>query len=144
MEQPHGHPCPECGAPRQRDNTPSCACTDRAAEALREARTAQAAAAEDFDPLRIRPYVEIDPGTAPGHTGTPTDPTATPEGTRGTTGAEGARGVEGPGSAEASAAAGASARPAEGARPADGARPAEGGHTGRPGATIAGAASAAP
>ncbi|ELS52942.1 hypothetical protein STVIR_6142 [Streptomyces viridochromogenes Tue57] len=28
-------------------------------EALRDARTAEAAAAEDFDPLRIRPYVEL-------------------------------------------------------------------------------------
>ncbi|MFJ9905144.1 peptidoglycan-binding protein [Streptomyces sp. NPDC101152] len=33
-------------------------------EALRETRTAEAAAAEDFDPLRIRPYVELEgPGT---------------------------------------------------------------------------------
>ncbi|WP_329329003.1 peptidoglycan-binding protein [Streptomyces luteogriseus] len=64
MEPPNGHPCPECGAPRQRDNTPACACTHRAAEALRDARTAQAAAAEDFDPLRIRPYVEIDAGAS--------------------------------------------------------------------------------
>ncbi|MFF6954578.1 peptidoglycan-binding protein [Streptomyces iakyrus] len=62
MEPPNGHPCPECGAPRQRDNTPACACTHRAAEALRDARTTEAAAAEDFDPLRIRPYVEIDGG----------------------------------------------------------------------------------
>ncbi|MER7488890.1 peptidoglycan-binding protein [Streptomyces sp. NPDC126497] len=60
MEQPNGHPCPECGAPRNSDNTPSCACTLRASDALRDARTAQAAAAEDFDPLRIRPYVELD------------------------------------------------------------------------------------
>ncbi|MEV3972552.1 peptidoglycan-binding protein [Streptomyces sp. NPDC050698] len=67
MEPLNGHPCPECGAPRQRDNTPACACTHRAAEALRDARSAQAAAAEDFDPLRIRPYVEID-GGAPGGT----------------------------------------------------------------------------
>ncbi|MFD5946808.1 peptidoglycan-binding protein [Streptomyces collinus] len=66
MEPPNGHPCPECGAPRQRDNTPACACTDRAAEALRDARTTQAAAAEDFDPLRIRPYVEIDGGASAG------------------------------------------------------------------------------
>ncbi|MFF7376338.1 peptidoglycan-binding protein [Streptomyces massasporeus] len=66
MEPPNGHPCPECGAPRQRDNTPACACTHRAAEALRDARTAQAAAAEDFDPLRIRPYVEIDAGASAG------------------------------------------------------------------------------
>ncbi|MEV0690389.1 peptidoglycan-binding protein [Streptomyces sp. NPDC050388] len=67
-------PCPECGAPRNRDNTPSCACGPRASDALREARTAQAAAVEDFHPLRIRPYVEFDDGTpattpnaAPGH-----------------------------------------------------------------------------
>ncbi|MFJ4279429.1 peptidoglycan-binding protein [Streptomyces massasporeus] len=66
MEPPNGHPCPECGAPRQRDNTPACACTHRAAEALRDARTAEAAAAEDFDPLRIRPYVEIDAGISGG------------------------------------------------------------------------------
>ncbi|WP_078940549.1 peptidoglycan-binding domain-containing protein [Streptomyces sp. XY152] len=66
MEQPNGHPCPECGAPRNSDNTPSCACTLRASDALRDARTAEAAAAEDFDPLRIRPYVELDGGTGPG------------------------------------------------------------------------------
>ncbi|MFF9115931.1 peptidoglycan-binding protein [Streptomyces massasporeus] len=66
MEPPNGHPCPECGAPRQRDNTPTCACTHRAAEALRDARTTEAAAAEDFDPLRIRPYVEIDAGASGG------------------------------------------------------------------------------
>ncbi|MGV9696797.1 peptidoglycan-binding protein [Streptomyces sp. NPDC003470] len=66
-QEPHGpggrpseHPCPECGAPREADHTPSCACGSRAADALRDARTAQAAAAEDFDPLRIRPYVELD------------------------------------------------------------------------------------
>ncbi|MFF5159988.1 peptidoglycan-binding protein [Streptomyces sp. NPDC000348] len=63
MERPNGHPCPECGAPRNDDNTPSCACTLRASDALRDARTAEAAAAEDFDPLRIRPYVELDGGT---------------------------------------------------------------------------------
>ncbi|MFD7685974.1 peptidoglycan-binding protein [Streptomyces sp. NPDC059781] len=62
MEQPNGNPCPECGAPRNSDNTPSCACTVRASDALRDARTAEAAAAEDFDPLRIRPYVELDDG----------------------------------------------------------------------------------
>ncbi|POX53722.1 peptidoglycan-binding protein [Streptomyces sp. Ru71] len=54
------HQCPECGAPRAADNTPSCGCGRRASDALREARTAQAAAAEDFDPLRIRPYVELE------------------------------------------------------------------------------------
>ncbi|MHC5908655.1 peptidoglycan-binding domain-containing protein, partial [Streptomyces sp. S6] len=61
--QPYGHPCPECGALRAADSTPSCDCARRAAEALKEARLADAAAAEDFDPLRIRPYVEL-AGTA--------------------------------------------------------------------------------
>ncbi|MGW6736359.1 peptidoglycan-binding domain-containing protein [Streptomyces sp. NPDC055013] len=38
-------------------------------EALRDARTAEAAAAEDFDPLRIRPYVELEgTGEAGGET----------------------------------------------------------------------------
>ncbi|MFE5400837.1 peptidoglycan-binding protein [Streptomyces sp. NPDC056580] len=53
-----GHACPECGTPREADRTPSCDCTARASEALHRTRTADAAAAEDFDPLRIRPYVE--------------------------------------------------------------------------------------
>ncbi|MFI0515606.1 peptidoglycan-binding domain-containing protein [Streptomyces sp. WSLK1-5] len=65
MAESNGHTCPECGAPRGVDNTPSCGCTQRASDALRDARTAQAAAAEDFDPLRIRPYVELDEETAP-------------------------------------------------------------------------------
>ncbi|WP_327716829.1 peptidoglycan-binding protein [Streptomyces sp. NBC_00490] len=64
MAESHGHLCPECGAPRGTDNTPSCGCTQRASDALRDARTAEAAAAEDFDPLRIRPYVELE-GEAP-------------------------------------------------------------------------------
>ncbi|WP_229911165.1 peptidoglycan-binding domain-containing protein [Streptomyces aurantiogriseus] len=55
----HGLPCPECGALRAPDNTPSCTCAQRASEALRDARVAEAAAAGDFDPLRIRPYVEL-------------------------------------------------------------------------------------
>ncbi|MFF5531390.1 peptidoglycan-binding protein [Streptomyces cinerochromogenes] len=63
MTEERGTTCPECGAPRGADNTPSCDCTERASAALREARTAEAAAAEDFDPLRIRPYVEVS-GTA--------------------------------------------------------------------------------
>ncbi|GAB2750502.1 peptidoglycan-binding domain-containing protein [Streptomyces bullii] len=84
MEQPKGHPCPECGAPREPDNTPSCTCAERAAEALRETRTAEAAAAEDFDPLRIRPYVALDAGPQDGAGGTAAAgrtmplPTATP------------------------------------------------------------------
>lgn len=57
---PNGHLCPQCGAPRAADNTPSCGCGERASEALRDARTTQVAAAEDFDPLRIRPYVELE------------------------------------------------------------------------------------
>ncbi|MET9388887.1 peptidoglycan-binding domain-containing protein [Streptomyces sp. NPDC006624] len=65
MEPLNGHPCPECGTPRLRDNSPACACADRAAKALLDNRTAQAAAAEDFDPLRIRPYVEITEGGGP-------------------------------------------------------------------------------
>ncbi|MEU3885759.1 peptidoglycan-binding protein [Streptomyces sp. NPDC029041] len=87
MEPPNGHPCPECGAPRQRDNTPACACTHRAAEALRDARTAEAAAAEDFDPLRIRPYVEIDsttptpPAVSPGDAGADTPDSTDAHGT---------------------------------------------------------------
>ncbi|MEU9451672.1 peptidoglycan-binding protein [Streptomyces sp. NPDC048277] len=55
-----GHRCPECGAPRGPDNTPSCDCNQRASDALRDARTAEQAAAEDFDPLRIRPYIDLD------------------------------------------------------------------------------------
>ncbi|MDX3248896.1 hypothetical protein PV408_45960, partial [Streptomyces sp. ME18-1-4] len=55
-----GLPCPQCGALRAPDNTPSCWCAQRAAESLRDTRTAEAAAAEDFDPLRIRPYVELE------------------------------------------------------------------------------------
>lgn len=62
MEEPNGHVCPECGAPRTADNSPSCACARRAAAALHATRTTEAAAAEDFDPLRIRPYVDIDAG----------------------------------------------------------------------------------
>ncbi|MFD3843112.1 peptidoglycan-binding domain-containing protein [Streptomyces sp. NPDC058642] len=66
MAESHGHLCPECGTPRGTDNTPSCGCTQRASDALRDARTAEAAAAEDFDPLRIRPYVELEGETSAG------------------------------------------------------------------------------
>lgn len=51
--------CPECGVPRAADGTPACSCARRASDAHREARTAEAAAAEDFDPVRIRPFVEV-------------------------------------------------------------------------------------
>ncbi|MGV9555215.1 peptidoglycan-binding domain-containing protein [Streptomyces sp. NPDC003522] len=62
----HGHPCPRCGALRAADNTPSCACARQASDALRDTREAEAAAAEDFDPLRIRPYVELGQGSGAG------------------------------------------------------------------------------
>ncbi|MFI7497496.1 peptidoglycan-binding protein [Streptomyces sp. NPDC049687] len=71
---PQGLPCPECGALRAPDNTPSCACARRASDALRDTRTAEAAAAEDFDPLRIRPYVELG-GTTGGADGNAADAT---------------------------------------------------------------------
>jgi hypothetical protein len=57
--------CPECGELRAADGTPACSCARRASEAHRETRTAQAAAAEDFDPVRIRPFVEIDVDSGP-------------------------------------------------------------------------------
>nr|WP_145485119.1 MULTISPECIES: peptidoglycan-binding domain-containing protein [Streptomyces] len=57
-----GTACPECGTPRDAAGAPSCDCAERTAEAVRRTRTAQAAAAEDFDPLRIRPYVDVGPG----------------------------------------------------------------------------------
>ncbi|OIJ67248.1 peptidoglycan-binding domain-containing protein [Streptomyces mangrovisoli] len=53
------HPCPECGAPRGAGNAPVCSCGQQVSDALRDARTAEAAEAEDFGPLRIRPYVEL-------------------------------------------------------------------------------------
>jgi hypothetical protein len=60
-----GHGCPECGAERGVDGRPGCACAERAAETLHAERVAEAAAAEDFDPLRIRPYVML-PNAAEG------------------------------------------------------------------------------
>ncbi|WP_405858991.1 peptidoglycan-binding protein [Streptomyces sp. NBC_01515] len=78
MNEAKGHICPQCGAPRAADGSPSCACTQRASDALRDARTAEAAAAEDFDPLRIRPYVELD-GTPQDQPPAPVPPVA-PEG----------------------------------------------------------------
>ncbi|MGN9762058.1 peptidoglycan-binding domain-containing protein [Streptomyces sp. SD31] len=59
MSEPNGPVCPLCGAPRASDGTPACSCARRASEARRNARTAEAAAAEDFDPVRIRPFVEL-------------------------------------------------------------------------------------
>ncbi|MER6204775.1 peptidoglycan-binding protein [Streptomyces sp. NPDC001642] len=82
MNEAKGHICPQCGAPRAADGSPSCACTQQAADALRDTRTAEAAAAEDFDPLRIRPYVELDGEAGPSGAGTP----GAPEGAAGTAG----------------------------------------------------------
>ncbi|MEW1771879.1 peptidoglycan-binding domain-containing protein [Streptomyces sp. NPDC086777] len=61
-----GHQCPECGTPKGPDGSPACECNQRTADALRDARTAEQAAAEDFDPLRIRPYVAIEADAAVG------------------------------------------------------------------------------
>uniref|UniRef100_A0AAU3HVX0 Peptidoglycan-binding protein n=1 Tax=Streptomyces sp. NBC_01393 TaxID=2903851 RepID=A0AAU3HVX0_9ACTN len=74
MTEPTGHVCPECAAHRAQDGTPSCACTRRASDALRDERSAEAAAAEDFNPLRIRPYVELGPEYS-GHIGGGWEPT---------------------------------------------------------------------
>ncbi|MFD7388072.1 peptidoglycan-binding protein [Streptomyces sp. NPDC059852] len=59
MSEPDRLVCPACGAARAPDGTPACDCADRAADARREARTAEVAAAEDFDPVRIRPFVGL-------------------------------------------------------------------------------------
>ncbi|MFF4056426.1 peptidoglycan-binding protein [Streptomyces sp. NPDC001668] len=71
MSEPPVLVCPECGAPRAADGTPSCTCAHRASEAHLESRTAEAAAAEDFDPVRIRPFVEVGEE--------PADPASDPE-----------------------------------------------------------------
>ncbi|MGW3627003.1 peptidoglycan-binding domain-containing protein [Streptomyces sp. NPDC000880] len=56
-----GRVCPACGTPRDADGSagPGCHCAGRAADAIRAERDAEVAAAEDFDPLRIRPYVTL-------------------------------------------------------------------------------------
>lgn len=74
-----GPSCPECGELRAADGTPTCSCTRRAAEARRETRTAEVAAAEDFDPVRIRPFVAIDVDSGPAQTpaGEPQQPHST-------------------------------------------------------------------
>lgn len=60
VSEPDRLVCPACGAPRASDGTPACDCGDRAADARSQARTAEVAAAEDFDPVRIRPFVGLD------------------------------------------------------------------------------------
>nr|BFD85096.1 peptidoglycan-binding domain-containing protein [Streptomyces sp. Xyl84] len=105
VEEPKGHVCPECGAPRSADNSPSCACRQRAADALRDARTAEAAAAEDFDPLRIRPYVDYGDYGGSGDSGGQEgswDHGGDGTGRGGAEGAGGTRGTEGSASPEGS------------------------------------------
>ncbi|MCW1093743.1 peptidoglycan-binding protein [Streptomyces sp. RS2] len=104
-----GAACPECGTPRAADNTPSCACGTRASDALRDARTAQAAAAEDFDPLRIRPYVELDGAGKPTDAPDTSDAPAAPDAS-GSSGASDASGSSGS-SGERSAASGSDSDP---------------------------------
>ncbi|MFF1643799.1 peptidoglycan-binding protein [Streptomyces sp. NPDC058246] len=121
MTEPNGHVCPECTAPRTPDGTPSCACTQRASDALRDARTAEAAAAEDFDPLRIRPYVELGAEDSEGSGGAGASMGAggsggagarmgdeAPMGAEGSEGAGASMGAEAPVGAEGSEGAGAS------------------------------------
>ncbi|MFD3514036.1 peptidoglycan-binding protein [Streptomyces sp. NPDC058657] len=74
----NGHPCPQCGTERAAPDgnrpgpgAPACDCARHAAEAHHADRTAELADAEDFNPLRIRPYVHLagpqdeGPGAAP-------------------------------------------------------------------------------
>ncbi|MDI3419909.1 peptidoglycan-binding domain-containing protein [Streptomyces luteolus] len=73
--------CPRCGVPRAADGGPACGCTRRTADALRDTRTAEAAAAEDFDLLRLRPYVSLPDapeGEGNGRDAFPAPPTPTP------------------------------------------------------------------
>ena len=65
MSEETGPVCPECGTPKAADGAPACTCARRASDAHRDTRAAQAAAAEDFDPLRIRPFVKVGDGTSP-------------------------------------------------------------------------------
>ncbi|MEU2558292.1 peptidoglycan-binding domain-containing protein [Streptomyces longispororuber] len=60
-----GPVCPRCGTSRAPDGAPACGCARQAADAVLETRSAQAAAAEDFDPLRIRPYVTLPEPASP-------------------------------------------------------------------------------
>ncbi|MFE7443466.1 peptidoglycan-binding protein [Streptomyces chartreusis] len=76
MSEPNDPVCPECGTPRASDGTPDCSCARLASDARRDARAAERAAAEDFDPVRIRPFVELDDDADPDGDGTepPQDP----------------------------------------------------------------------
>jgi hypothetical protein len=90
----NGHICPECGAPWASEGSPTCDCARRAADALLETRSAEAAAAEDFDPLRIRPYVDLDPATPATPGATDSTGSAPPEPPGSPTGAPAADGTD--------------------------------------------------
>ncbi|MGW0789583.1 peptidoglycan-binding domain-containing protein [Streptomyces sp. NPDC002911] len=88
-----GHTCPECGGEQGARPGAGCACgIGTAARAGNDARTAEIAAAEDFDPLRIRPYVTLNSDDTQDH-GTPAAATTMPlflDGAPGTGGPGGA------------------------------------------------------
>ncbi|UUU20095.1 peptidoglycan-binding domain-containing protein [Streptomyces sp. DSM 40750] len=65
MSEPTAPVCPQCAIPRATDGTPACSCGRLASDAHRDTRTAQAEAAEDFDPVRIRPFVKVGDDTEP-------------------------------------------------------------------------------
>ncbi|MFD9500638.1 peptidoglycan-binding protein [Streptomyces sp. NPDC060035] len=123
-----GHICPECGgeqsarpgpgAGAEPGSTRPCACGARTAqlpgEEFRAARSAEMAAAEDFDPLRIRPYVTLSSNDASEH-GTPAAATTMPLFMGGAVG-----GAAGPAAGgAASGTAGGAAGPLPDAEPAD-------------------------
>ncbi|MEE1765070.1 MULTISPECIES: peptidoglycan-binding protein [unclassified Streptomyces] len=65
MSEPTAPVCPRCGTPRATDGTPACSCGRLASDAHRDVRAAQAEAAEDFDPVRIRPFVQVGDDSEP-------------------------------------------------------------------------------
>ncbi|MFF5494094.1 peptidoglycan-binding protein [Streptomyces aquilus] len=83
MSEQAGPVCPECGTARAADGTPACGCARRASDAHRAVRTAEAAAAEDFDPVRIRPFVEVGDEGAPAAEDDGSDPADEPPGAAG-------------------------------------------------------------
>ncbi|ULR48756.1 peptidoglycan-binding domain-containing protein [Streptomyces deccanensis] len=65
MSEPTAPVCPRCATPRATDGTPACSCGRLASDAHRDVRAAQAEAAEDFDPVRIRPFVQVGDDSEP-------------------------------------------------------------------------------
>ncbi|MGW0564123.1 peptidoglycan-binding domain-containing protein [Streptomyces sp. NPDC003016] len=130
----NGHVCPECGTDRGAASDdagrPGCGCAERAARAVRAERSAEIAAAEDFDPLRIRPYVtlqETDDGASPPSYAEPEGTTAMtmPLGVLNGPGHEGGPGRDATGTTDTTAVMGAvpSYGPPPGAGPGYGADP---------------------